>query len=354
MRTSAPPASGRTSSTVATRTRLCVRSRRPSRRWRVPRTSLAFASGMGAIATVVLALCSLRRPHRRPAPDLLGDARLPAGAVRSIRHRSHPRRRHRTGSVRGCGPARQDDAGARRDPVQPAARARRPRRARRAARAVHDGRLHLRHAARAAAAGPRRAPVAALGDEGHRRPQRRHARRGLRRARADRLDLGVLDRCTAPPRRRSTRSNALRGIRTLSVRTAHQSASALFLAEALSDHPAVSAVHYPGLSSHPQFDLAKRQMRHGGTVLALELAGGRPAAEALLSNVRIARVATSLGGPETLLCHPATSTHASLTPAEAAATGVHRGAAADVGRSRGPERRARRPDRRTRVTGLLR
>jgi cystathionine beta-lyase/cystathionine gamma-synthase len=119
--------------------------------------------------------------------------------------------------------------------------------------------------------------------------------------------------------------NALRGIRTLSVRTAHQASSALFLAEALSDHPAVAAVHYPGLSSHPQFDLAKRQMRHGGTVLALDLVGGRAAAEALLSKIRIARVATSLGGPETLLCHPATSTHASLTPAEATSTGVTEG-----------------------------
>ncbi|HEX2784903.1 MAG TPA: PLP-dependent aspartate aminotransferase family protein, partial [Ilumatobacteraceae bacterium] len=119
--------------------------------------------------------------------------------------------------------------------------------------------------------------------------------------------------------------NAIRGIRTLAVRTAHQSASALRIAEALVDAPAVEAVHYPGLPSHPQFDLAKRQMRNGGTVLAIELAGGREAAAHFLDSLRLARIATSLGGPETLVCHPATSTHASLSTAEAAEMGVSDG-----------------------------
>ena len=116
--------------------------------------------------------------------------------------------------------------------------------------------------------------------------------------------------------------NALRGVRTLAVRTAHQTASAQRLAEWLSDHPSVAAVHYPGLVTHPQHDLAKRQMRQAGTVLAFELAGGEAAARSLLDRVGICRVAASLGGPETLLCHPATSTHVSLTADEQAATGV--------------------------------
>jgi cystathionine beta-lyase/cystathionine gamma-synthase len=116
--------------------------------------------------------------------------------------------------------------------------------------------------------------------------------------------------------------NALRGIRTLGVRTAHQSASALHLGEELQRHPAVAAVHYPGLSSHPQHDVAKRQMRQFGTVLAVDLAGGIEAAEHLLSSVKLVRVATSLGGPETLVCHPRTTTHASLTDEEAAQQGV--------------------------------
>ncbi|MEO8266936.1 MAG: PLP-dependent aspartate aminotransferase family protein [Ilumatobacteraceae bacterium] len=119
--------------------------------------------------------------------------------------------------------------------------------------------------------------------------------------------------------------NAIRGIRTLAVRTTHQAATALRIAEVLVEEPAVAAVHYPGLVSHPQFDLAKRQMRHGGTVLAIELAGGRQAAERFIDSLQLARVATSLGGPETLVCHPATSTHASLTPAEAVAMGISEG-----------------------------
>ncbi len=132
----------------------------------------------------------------------------------------------------------------------------------------------------------------------------------------------VLHGATASP---ADALNALRGIRTLAVRTSHQAESALYLAESLAEHPAVAAVHYPGLPSHPQFELAKRQMRYGGTVIAIELAGGREAACQLLDSVRLARVATSLGGPETLICHPATSTHASLTPAEAEQIGVSPG-----------------------------
>ena len=119
--------------------------------------------------------------------------------------------------------------------------------------------------------------------------------------------------------------NALRGIRTLAVRTAHQAAAALHLAGQLQQHPAVAAVHYPGLASHPQHALATRQMHHFGSVLAIDLAGGSAAAEQLLANVRLARVATSLGGPETLVCHPRTTTHASLTDDEAARQGVSGG-----------------------------
>jgi cystathionine beta-lyase/cystathionine gamma-synthase len=116
--------------------------------------------------------------------------------------------------------------------------------------------------------------------------------------------------------------NALRGVRTMAVRTAHQAASAQRLGEWLEHHPAVTGVHYPGLVSHPQHDLAKRQMRQFGTVLAFELAGGRDAVRSLLDAVQLARCATSLGGPETLLCHPMTTTHASLTPDEQADVGV--------------------------------
>lgn len=116
--------------------------------------------------------------------------------------------------------------------------------------------------------------------------------------------------------------NALRGIRTLGVRTSHQAATAQRLAEWLTDHPGVSAVHYPGLTTHPQHDLAKRQMRQFGTVLAFELVGGRRLAADLFDRLDVVRCATSLGGPETLICHPMTTTHTSLTPEEQAAIGV--------------------------------
>ncbi len=119
--------------------------------------------------------------------------------------------------------------------------------------------------------------------------------------------------------------NALRGVRTLGVRTAHQCATAQRLGEWLEQHPSVAAVHYPGLVGHPQHDLAKRQMHQYGTVLAFELSGGLGAAAHLLDRIRLARRATSLGGPETLLCHPMTTTHASLTPDAQAATGVTEG-----------------------------
>ncbi|HET6954030.1 MAG TPA: PLP-dependent aspartate aminotransferase family protein [Acidimicrobiales bacterium] len=115
--------------------------------------------------------------------------------------------------------------------------------------------------------------------------------------------------------------NGLRGIRTLAVRVERQCATAQALAEHLEAHPAVAWVSYPGLDSHPQRDLAKRQMRAGGTMLAIELAGGVEAARRFCESTRLARIALSLGGPETLVTHPATVA-GSLMPAERAAMGI--------------------------------
>ncbi|MEM8618428.1 MAG: PLP-dependent aspartate aminotransferase family protein [Actinomycetota bacterium] len=118
--------------------------------------------------------------------------------------------------------------------------------------------------------------------------------------------------------------NALRGLRTLGIRTRHQADAARSLAVALGDHPAVRTVCYPGLSDHPQHGLAVKQMASFGTMLAFEL-DDRDAASAFFDRLQVARVATSLGGPETLVCHPATSTHAGLTPDEQRCTGVTEG-----------------------------
>jgi cystathionine beta-lyase/cystathionine gamma-synthase len=115
--------------------------------------------------------------------------------------------------------------------------------------------------------------------------------------------------------------NGLRGIRTLSVRVQQQCATAQVLAEHLSAHPAVASVSYPGLDSHPQRDLAKRQMSAGGTMLAIEVAGGLEAATRFCEATRIARIALSLGGPETLVTHPA-ATVAHLIPSERVELGI--------------------------------
>jgi len=133
---------------------------------------------------------------------------------------------------------------------------------------------------------------------------------------------GVLHGATASP---ADALNALRGIRTLAVRVTHQSGSALQIAKELAANPHVSAVYYPGLPTHPQYDLAQRQMTLNGTVLSFDVSGAVERASCVLDRVRLARVATSLGGPETLLCHPATTTHASLTDEEQATAGISGG-----------------------------
>lgn len=117
-------------------------------------------------------------------------------------------------------------------------------------------------------------------------------------------------------------ANGLRGIRTMAVRVRQQSATALQLARFLEGHPAIASVSYPWLESHPQHELAKRQMPDGGGVmLTFEVAGGLEAAARFCESLRLARIALSLGGPETLVSHPATIV-AHLTPKEREAKGI--------------------------------
>ena len=116
--------------------------------------------------------------------------------------------------------------------------------------------------------------------------------------------------------------NGLRGLRTLGVRLERQSATAQQLAEALSDHPGVESVRYPGLASHPQHGLAKRQMKMFGGLLAFDVAGGHEAGERFVDALKLAQIATSLGGPETLATHSASTTHAGLTPDELDSAGI--------------------------------
>ncbi|MCB1038399.1 MAG: aminotransferase class I/II-fold pyridoxal phosphate-dependent enzyme, partial [Acidimicrobiales bacterium] len=113
--------------------------------------------------------------------------------------------------------------------------------------------------------------------------------------------------------------NATRGIRTLPVRVARQCESALAIAAALEALPGVEDVRYPGLPSHPQHELAARQMSAGGTLVAFDVVGGVEAGSRFVEALRIVQHATSLGGPETLATHPASTTHVNLLPDELAA-----------------------------------
>jgi cystathionine beta-lyase/cystathionine gamma-synthase len=116
--------------------------------------------------------------------------------------------------------------------------------------------------------------------------------------------------------------NATRGIRTLPLRIRQQSETALALASALEARADVVDVRYPGLPSHPQHTVAVRQMSAGGGLVTFDLAGGLDAGRRFVEAVEIAQLATSLGGPETLVTHPASTTHVNLLPDELAANGI--------------------------------
>lgn len=108
--------------------------------------------------------------------------------------------------------------------------------------------------------------------------------------------------------------NGLRGIKTLAVRTERQHQTALRIGRALENDPRVAWVGHPFLESHPQHMLARSQMRLGGSLLAVELAGGLDACRSFVDALSLIRTATSFGGPESLVCHPASSTHVGLSP----------------------------------------
>jgi cystathionine beta-lyase/cystathionine gamma-synthase len=116
--------------------------------------------------------------------------------------------------------------------------------------------------------------------------------------------------------------NGLRGIRTLDARLTRQCQSAQTLAEWLSAQMNVTAVYYPGLKSHPQHELAKKQMNYFGSVLSFDIKGGKPAARKLLSALQLIRPAVTLGGPETLISHSASSTHNSVDSETKTKTGL--------------------------------
>jgi len=113
----------------------------------------------------------------------------------------------------------------------------------------------------------------------------------------------------------------LRGIKTLALRLRAHCANATAVAQFLEDHPAVESVIYPGLESHPQYELARRQMAGPGGMVSFTLRGGETAARAVAARTRLFTLAESLGGVESLIELPAAMTHASVGGAEALAAG---------------------------------
>ena len=118
----------------------------------------------------------------------------------------------------------------------------------------------------------------------------------------------------------------LKGLETLAVRVEHSTASALRIAEFLENHPAVRWVRYPFLASHPQYDLAKRQMSGGGTVVTFELTApegrGKQRAFEVLDKLRLIDISNNLGDAKSLITHPATTTHRAMGPEGRAAIGL--------------------------------
>ncbi len=108
----------------------------------------------------------------------------------------------------------------------------------------------------------------------------------------------------------------LRGVKSLGLRMERAQENTLKLARFLEGHPKVAWIRYPGLETHPQYALARQQMRGGGAVLSFGVKGGLEAGKTVINNVQIPTLAVSLGGIETLIEHPASMTHASIPPAE--------------------------------------
>jgi O-succinylhomoserine sulfhydrylase len=114
----------------------------------------------------------------------------------------------------------------------------------------------------------------------------------------------------------------LKGLETLELRILAESASALELARWLQAHPSVARVHYPGLPSHPQYELAKRQQRAAGAVLSFEVKGGRAAAWRLIDATQLISHTANLGDVKTTIIHPASTTHGRISPEARHAAGI--------------------------------
>jgi O-succinylhomoserine sulfhydrylase len=114
----------------------------------------------------------------------------------------------------------------------------------------------------------------------------------------------------------------LKGLETLSLRVARQTQTAAVIADLLATHPKITRLVYPGRSDHPQAATVRKQMRGGSTLVAFEVAGGKPAAFRFLNALKLVKLTNNLGDAKTLITHPATTTHQRLTPEARAELGI--------------------------------
>jgi O-succinylhomoserine sulfhydrylase len=117
----------------------------------------------------------------------------------------------------------------------------------------------------------------------------------------------------------------LKGLETLKLRVEAQSANAAQLAAWLEAHPKVACVFYPGLPSHPQYELAQRQQKSGGAIVAFEVKGAREQAWQVVDNCQLLSITANLGDTKTTITHPASTTHGRITPEARAAAGIGEG-----------------------------
>ncbi len=117
----------------------------------------------------------------------------------------------------------------------------------------------------------------------------------------------------------------LKGLETLPLRMRAHCDNALKLAHFLENHPSVEQVYYPGLPSHPQYELAKRQQKGAGGIVSFIVKGGRDGAFRLIDNTRLLSITANLGDVKTTITHPATTTHSRLSPEEREQAGIAEG-----------------------------
>jgi O-succinylhomoserine sulfhydrylase len=117
----------------------------------------------------------------------------------------------------------------------------------------------------------------------------------------------------------------LKGLETLKLRMDAHSTNALAVAQWLEKQPGIARVHYPGLASHPQHQLALKQQKTGGGIVSFEVKGGKEAAWRLIDSTRMVSITANLGDAKTSLTHPASTTHARISPEARAAAGISDG-----------------------------